>query len=665
MRRLIGVVFGLSLLSLFAVSQANEAIKDASLFFQQYDAVSARLSPDGRYVALVSLDDGEPKLKLWDSQSGQSSVLVELSTFTPRDASIRFVDWIGPNHLVAQFIELKEGVKNLLDTKPSYRLIVIEVPKTPNAKPLIREVKTKGWLVHPLAAHPGRFLYAKSGLQSKVYEIDVSKLSVPGKKLSKLVRKDGGQFNKTNQKAWVDGYATRWFFDQEGEPNSVLYFNQDGLNLSAIEKGEAQEPLRTWSNEELETDITKLDSNPLYLPLVQTEDKHSYYCYDSHAYRNNAVYLCNFSSNEQTLLYQSGSYEITELIVSDDTRELIGVKVLQDGRLHNQYFNESSASSNVSGKVRVSVGKSQDQKVELYYQESFTQPGRFFIASQNMDQDRLVGSQYPHLDQALKGTQEVGRIEVEGLNIPFVLSLPSSKGTHPLLLVPHGGPIGIFDHEFFNSMTQYFVANGYAVLRVNYRGSGGFGEEFEEAGKGEWGGLMLEDLSQVTSSITQRSDIDASRVCSVGMSYGGYASLMMAIQHPSIFNCVVSIAGVTDIPLFLNSPNPTQRQDIWLREYVGDGVDEYEVLRDISPLYKADELERPVYLIHGQEDEIVDVEHLHRMRLMLEKYGKTYEWYVYPEMKHAIEDVALKRELYASVLNFVSSNISTPPNTKQ
>ena len=92
--------------------------------------------------------------------------------------------------------------------------------------------------------------------------------------------------------------------------------------------------------------------------------------------------------------------------------------------------------------------------------------------------------------------------------------------------MPHGGPFGIFDDQYFDLPTQYFVHNGYAVLRVNFRGSGGYSEEFIDAGKKEFGGKMLTDIIAVTNAVTQRLDVNGDKVCASGGSYGGYLSLI-------------------------------------------------------------------------------------------------------------------------------------------
>jgi dipeptidyl aminopeptidase/acylaminoacyl peptidase len=132
--------------------------------------------------------------------------------------------------------------------------------------------------------------------------------------------------------------------------------------------------------------------------------------------------------------------------------------------------------------------------------------------------------------------------------------------------MPHGGPIGVFDHRYFDLDTLFLASKGFAVLRVNFRGSGGHSKALEDAGEQQWGNLMLVDIKAATDKVITRDDIDADHVCVFGMSYGGYAATMLAMQHPERYRCAISYAGVTDLNLYLNAPELNKRQDAWLRK---------------------------------------------------------------------------------------------------
>nr|WP_256489392.1 alpha/beta fold hydrolase [Pleionea sp. CnH1-48] len=227
----------------------------------------------------------------------------------------------------------------------------------------------------------------------------------------------------------------------------------------------------------------------------------------------------------------------------------------------------------------------------------------------------------------------------------------------PLIVMPHGGPISVFDHRYFHSETQFFAANGYAVLRVNYRGSSGYSFLHKEAGKMQWGNMILEDIYRATQAVANRKDIAADKVCLVGMSYGGYAATMLTIKYPELYKCAVNIAGVSDVALYLNAHNMTKKQDVWAKEYIGDPVADYESLKSISPVYKIQGLKNPIFIIHGAKDSVVDIEHASRLKLMLDKHNKSYQYHIIEDGGHHLGDAKASIDLFVRVLTFLKTYI--------
>ena len=106
---------------------------------------------------------------------------------------------------------------------------------------------------------------------------------------------------------------------------------------------------------------------------------------------------------------------------------------------------------------------------------------------------------------------------------------------------------------------------GYAVLQVNYRGSGGFGRSFVLAGYGQWGGKMQDDVSDATRWAIEQGIADPQRICIYGASYGGYAALMGVAREPSLYRCAVGYVGVYDMPSMYNTGRYRQRNALGQR----------------------------------------------------------------------------------------------------
>ena len=134
----------------------------------------------------------------------------------------------------------------------------------------------------------------------------------------------------------------------------------------------------------------------------------------------------------------------------------------------------------------------------------------------------------------------------------------------PMVLLPHGGPHGPYDSWFFDTDAQFLASRGYAVLQVNFRGSGGRGVEFEHAGYRQWGAKIQDDLIDGVKWAIAQGEVDGNRVCAYGASFGGYSALMLAAREPAMFKCAVGYAGIYDLNL-LSRTTSTRREQVRLQ----------------------------------------------------------------------------------------------------
>jgi len=217
----------------------------------------------------------------------------------------------------------------------------------------------------------------------------------------------------------------------------------------------------------------------------------------------------------------------------------------------------------------------------------------------------------------------------DGERVEAFLALPNDRreGGAPLIVMPHGGPIGVRDNKDYNPIVQYFASWGFAFLQVNYRGSSGYGRRFEDAGKKQWAQGIEDDIDAAVEYAIARPEIDGTRICIVGGSYGGFSALASVIRHAKRYRCAASLNGAADIPLGFSDGEcaDSERCVESLVDIVGDPKTERDKLVDISPAYHVDQIHTPVFVIYGTEDQRVDPDHSHRLLLMLETFGKEHE----------------------------------------
>jgi dipeptidyl aminopeptidase/acylaminoacyl peptidase len=207
----------------------------------------------------------------------------------------------------------------------------------------------------------------------------------------------------------------------------------------------------------------------------------------------------------------------------------------------------------------------------------------------------------------------------------------NASGRTPLVVLPHGGP-GSRDYGGFDWIAHFLATRGYTVLQPNFRGSAGFGSDWEEAGFGEWGiGVMQHDITDGVTALIDEELADPERVCIVGASYGGYAALAGAVFTPELYRCAVAIAPVTNLVDMIGFERSrlggrSSAVSYW-RDAMGGGDPGglNDRLRAASPAAHAERANAPILLVHGRDDSVVPISQSREMENELLAAGKNVE----------------------------------------
>ena len=291
------------------------------------------------------------------------------------------------------------------------------------------------------------------------------------------------------------------------------------------------------------------------------------------------------------------------------------------------------------GLINVSVvSRARDDSRWIVRTDGPSDPGTFYIYQAKIDAVTPLGHEAPDVDPASLGdTRRFDFKARDGQALSGYLTLPKGPGPAPLVVLPHGGPQARDDTDF-NLWVHYLASRGYAVLQANFRGSGGFGGKFAAAGYGQWGARMSDDLDDAVSAALATGKLDPKRVCIVGASYGGYAALYAAGVHPDLYRCAVSVDGLSDLKTDLawekshnGADSDTYRY--WLKSE-GDPAKDADRLAAKSPVNMAQSWSVPLLLIHGDADDIVDVQQSREMRDALTRARKDVRYDEVKKMGH-------------------------------
>jgi dipeptidyl aminopeptidase/acylaminoacyl peptidase len=206
----------------------------------------------------------------------------------------------------------------------------------------------------------------------------------------------------------------------------------------------------------------------------------------------------------------------------------------------------------------------------------------------------------------------------------------------PMVLVPHGGPWGR-DNYGYNGTAQWLANRGYAVLMPNFRASTGFGKKFISAGDLEWGRRMHDDLLDAVDWAVANGVTKPDTVAIMGGSYGGYATLAALAFTPDKFACGVDIVGPSNLNTLMKTIPPyweAIRAQFYKR--MGDPTtpEGLALLKERSPLFKADQIRRPLLIGQGANDPRVNVNESQQIVDALKAKSIPVTYVVFPDEGH-------------------------------
>jgi dipeptidyl aminopeptidase/acylaminoacyl peptidase len=225
----------------------------------------------------------------------------------------------------------------------------------------------------------------------------------------------------------------------------------------------------------------------------------------------------------------------------------------------------------------------------------------------------------------------------------------------PLLVKSHGGPTAATSAAF-NPGIQYWTSRGIAILDVNYGGSTGYGREYRERLKGNWGIVDVNDCANGAKYLAEKGLVDGDRLCIDGGSAGGYTTLA-ALTFRDTFKAGASFYGVSDLEALVRDTHKFESR--YLDGLIGNYPEAKEIYQTRSPIHHVDQLACPVVFFQGEEDKIVPPNQAEMMVDALKAKGLPVAYVLYEGEQHGFRKAEnIKRTLdgelyfYAQVFGF-------------
>lgn len=377
-----------------------------------------------------------------------------------------------------------------------------------------------------------------------------------------------------------------------------------------------------------------------------------------------AIYAWHVDGSRYEKLLRDNVADPYQVLYDLDNRTPIGASFMTD-RVRNRFFDDNHPTARLYRSLERAfednafyiTSATADRKLAVIYAWSDRNNGDYFLFDTvNKTADRIMGRREWFHPSQMPPTRAVSFKTRDGLDVHGYLTTPvgAAAGPLPTVVMPHGGPYGIFDEWQFDDDASLLAQAGYAVLRVNYRGSGNYGRAFTQAGAREWGGKMQDDLTDATQWAIAQKLADPQRICIYGASYGGYAALMGAAREPDLYRCAAGYVGVYDLQrMHRRQSNRSRSGKTWAGEWLGTP----ETLAARSPVNLADRIKVPVFLAAGGKDERAPLEHSQAMEKALKANGVPVETLYYPSEGHGFYTEAHRREYYTHLLDFLSRHL--------
>lgn len=598
------------------------------LLWRKQTLLGLSLSPSGRFLALhLNPEEKQWQIDLIDLAAGQRRMLAR-SVFP-----YRHMAWSGQSRLVLESGPKGEAVVELISMQPASDGDV--------AYEHVRLVR-RGTLVDPLADQPDHILLASTTRldQLMVHRVDVS--------------------SQDSATAFNGGYSDRL---NKGLKNERAWL-ADGTGRLRLALVELDDEL-VWMHER-DGEFRRVPDfeDPDFQPLSLTGEGDRLVGLSDHQRGQRELVEVDVSSGRIiATLHSRAGVDLVGAIFSGDGKA-IGASHYRQGQLVSEYFDRRQAAwaerlqkAFPDASIELAAG-SEDGATQLIWVDASDRPPQLFHFDRQSRTAALVLDAMPQLqDRRFVTTRQIDVRAGETVLEAF-LTLPDSDQPRPLVVFPHGGPIGVADSLHFDPQVQFLASLGYAVLKVNFRGSDGYGRAFRESAQRNYGTLIEDDIDAAITHVLAAYPIDDERMCVIGSSYGGYSALIASLRWPERFRCAASIAGVTDRLLRFTASDNGQSAEgrAEMEKFMGDPNTESDVLKQGSPLYRHEELAIPILLAHGLDDRRVDAEHSRRLERVLTHAGRPPVTLYFENEGHGFDQVKNTHRLWQSIAGFLQQH---------
>jgi dipeptidyl aminopeptidase/acylaminoacyl peptidase len=620
-------------------SSDNQSLS-ARVFSKLPEIESIRISPDGKQLIFLQNIRNYTVLASRHLETGKVTGIVKTDN---KEFKFRLIRWANNDTILfsAAFPYRRYGIPTI-----ESRLLVTKSDGSEKYKVLVKPKTTfSGFRDHFSQFQDNIISLLPDDPQHILVGIDLNRPTLP---TVYEIDVDTGSRKRIQR---CKDRVRDWIADQQGRIRVANTFDENTTQTSTL--------IYNLANKEwMEVWRSKVFSGPPITPLGFGKDPNILYIRADHNGRN-AIFTVDVTKNDLPLqlIAKDDKYDINgSLIYSPKKRDVVGV-------YHSEAAGERIYWDKGFQRFQAAVDKalldtsnylidfSRNERHYIVYATSDTKPGIYYLGDRDRGTLNLIAHTYPQLEGKLQGSKKVKYTARDGKTIEAYLTLPANHTPGkpcPALIFPHGGPM-VRDYGGFDEWAEFLANKGIVVLQPNFRGSSGYGWEFEQEAIQNYGLTMQDDLTDAANWLIEQKLADPKRLSIIGASYGGYAALMGAVKTPDLFKCAISFAGVSDLKALRDSRQHYLSYRV-AREQLGTDTTQ---LKATSPCRHVDKIKIPILLAHGENDRVVSVEQSRKMAKELEGRNKVYTYIELKDGDHSLSIQENRHKFFSSMDEFL------------
>ena len=645
-RHVIPVVVALAALGAALPASAQPAqtfpIRD---FFSQPDRGHFRVSTDGKtlaWIAPVAQPDGTRRGNVFVqalSGSTPTGPVRQLTTETARD--VPDIAWKSGRTILYQ----KDfgGDEN-------FHVVAVDTV-TGKVRDLTPGDKLRAEVLDPLPDDPDHVLVQSNRRDPELF--DVYKIDLRTGAQTLVARNPGG--------------VTGWQTDQQGRVRMAV--KTEGLTTTLLYRADEKSPWTTFASTDYKTEIA---------PQFFDTTGHKLYAISNRGRDKKALVLIDVSKPDaEQVLFEAADVDLSGAVWSRKLKKLTRAEYVDD-RVQRKFFDAGTErtwqrmGAKLAGyDVTVqSVSKDEDKFIVAASNDR-TEGARYLYDAKADTLSKLAVINPKIPEAAMAPMTPVQYKSRDGLTIHAYLTLPTAavlgrpdQKNLACIVNPHGGPWAR-DVWGYDPEVQFLANRGYCVLQMNFRSSTGYGREFWEAGFGQWGAKMQDDVTDGVKWLIAQGIADPKRVGIYGGSYGGYTTLAGVTFTPDLYAAAVDYVGVSNLLTFMNTVPAYWRPQLpQFYDMVGDPVRDKARLEATSPALHADRIVTPLLVAQGANDPRVNKAESDQMVDALKKRGVDVQYMVKANEGHGFHNEENQFDFYGAMETFFGEHLKpleTPP----